>query len=137
MALLADFKHSFGTSQGYYRLRSHSVDHDTGAVGLQLQVYRSAAARAAFKAASAEVARLGAEMRKLNGHAGEARETVIELEAAKEAQLVLCRENSHGTNEVNLVIPAGEVERKKDGSVSVADIYGWLKQNKLAPAQDA
>jgi hypothetical protein len=164
MALNAQFQTGLSAIPAYFIVKSYQVDRSTNRISGIVNVYASAAARDAFKAADAALtSNHAAILEKLaqieslttayraktdtEQAAGKAAfdAAVAALNAAVEtlkednsAQFAVIEANKAlDKNDVSFLTPPGAIAIGAGGEVTLADIYTWLAANQLSPATAA
>jgi hypothetical protein len=161
MALIANYKHPFGTTPAYQFVSKVALDRMSGRISTELSVHVSAADRAAWKVADASVVTLSAAVSEKHD-AVAAAETELatvdgsdpasvatataKLDAAQQAlvgaaqdaaQAVATRDAARPLATYAVEIQSGEVPVAASGAVALGDIYAYLKRSVLIGSEDA
>ncbi|HEY8947981.1 MAG TPA: hypothetical protein VIM56_03755 [Rhizomicrobium sp.] len=154
MALTASFKQTFGTVSAYHYLSQYSVNREDGSIKLKVDLFESADARAAWKAAHAAIPELQAKIRDftaerdilqgkqprtadLQKQIAAAGENITKLEEDLKTAMETSAKNARAPEPIFVTVPPGAIPESADGGITPAAIYAWLKAERFSDAKDA
>ncbi len=161
MALIANYKHTFGTTSAYQFVSKVSLDRMSGKVSTELAVHLSAADRAAWKVADAAVVTSSAAVSSAHEAVAAAEADLaavnrsdlasvatatVKLDAAQQALVGAAQDAAKAVATLDAAkpltayaveIPSGEIPVAASGAVALSDIYTYLKSRVLVGSEDA